>query len=177
MQTILVLMLATAGTMGTTGGNTLAYIATGQVSIPAVRTTVEVRPETHKSGRVTYHYRVLNRRMTPLAEIQIGISPDLDEPELSEEPIGWDLDENNCPQSMTAPRGWIACVGLQEESSHHFLIFAASSDSVHLRPNADLSFSVTVAHPDSAYNTAHFWALSTALPNDMGRVKQVDRRR
>ncbi len=173
IRTGFVSLLAAVGFAGSTGGNPPDGTSPAPSSTTQVHTRVEVRPEKHKSGEVTYHYRVLNLRTSPLAEIKIGLVPSLDEPELMEPPIEWIPGANDCPRSMSAPRGWTACVGRQEESDRHFLIFAAQGDSAFLRAGAELAFAVTVARPDSAYRTARFWALSTELPHDEGRVMEA----
>jgi hypothetical protein len=170
------LVLAGAHELGDFSGATLSGAPAIQSSVPASLTRVEVRVEKLNSGRVTYRYLIINRRTTPLAEVLIGLVPSLEQPELSEQPIGWVPDKNDCPPSMQAPPGWTACVGRQEESRHVFLRFTAGSDSVYLRPNGEMAFSITVARPDSTYGTARFWALSTEFPHEEGQVQLSGRR-
>jgi hypothetical protein len=70
---------------------------------PAERTRIEVWAEADTSGSVRYRYRVIHRRKAEIAEIHIGLGHDLDEPELSAPPVGWDATESPCPPAMKAP--------------------------------------------------------------------------
>jgi hypothetical protein len=144
-----------------------------QSAIPTPTWVFVYTPETRQSGEVTYRYRISNQGTNPLAEIQIGIALSLEEPQLSEAPIGWDPETNNCPPSIEVPRGWTGCIGRQEESDRIYLIFAAKGDSAHLQPGSGLSVAVTVARRDPTYSGARFLALSTAFPNYEGNVTTI----
>ena len=169
----LVSIVAAAGIAGSIGSEPVDTTA-AQSATPTPVWIYFATPVTHKSGEVTYRYRILNTGLGPIAEIQIGIAPSLEEPELSEAPIGWDPDSNNCPPSMRVPPGWTGCIGRQEESDRFYLIITAKGDSTCLHPGSELSVNVMVARADSAYRKARFFALSTSLPNYEGKVTPED---
>jgi hypothetical protein len=134
---------------------------------------IEATAERHASGQVTYHYRAVTALSRPIIEIQLGLVPSMDEPELVEAPVGWDPETRECPPSIRVPAGWTGCVGRQEESSRVFIIIAAGSGAEPLPPNAEMRFSVTVGRPDPTYETTRFSAQSPVLPHVEGRVRRV----
>ncbi len=134
---------------------------------------IEVRIERLASRQVVYHYRAISAHSAPVAEIQLGLTSDMEEPALAEGPVGWDPDADECPSSIRVPDGWTGCVGRQEESSRVFLMIRAGSDAAQLLPGAALRFSVTLARADTTYETTRFTALTTAGPPVPGRVERA----
>ena len=134
---------------------------------------IEVRAERHASGQVTYHYRAVSAHRSPVAEIQLGLTPDMDEPALVEAPEGWDAEARDCPSSIRVPDGWTGCVGRQEESSRVFLLIRAERDAARLLPGGAMPFSVTLARADTTYEATRFSALPASGPPVLGRVERA----
>lgn len=105
-----------------------------------------------------------------MASIYVGLVEGIEEPELVGTPLKWERQVNDCPESMVVPRGWKGCVGNQEESAKHFLVFEAVDDKAVLAAGASAEFSATLARRDVTYEAPVFWAIGVSGTADKGRV-------
>jgi hypothetical protein len=111
-----------------------------------------------------------------LASIYVGLVEGIEEPELAGTPLKWRRQVNDCPESVVVPRGWKGCVGSQEESAKHSLVFEAVDEKAVLAVGASSEFSVTLARRDATYETPVFWAIGVSGTADKGRVAPNPRR-
>lgn len=139
---------------------------------------VKVSQQTLTDGKVTYRYRIENKRTADtlsntIVQFAVGYDYYHGIPELKVPPVGWTF-ESGIPQSSAkSPRNWRVNLITTEESAELNLQWQNDGSS-DILPGQTLSgFSVTVPEADNRYLTGH-WTVFFADSDIASNVLKID---
>lgn len=139
--------------------------------VPPIR--VQVKRLAPASGRVEYHYTVLNGSTFPVSALLVGFDEYYGVPTLASYPVGWDGD--TIPSSSyQAPPGWIFNVQPTEEESLITVKWERSTQGRAIMGGESLGgFMVVLSRADSTYDRGGMWtAYVTGNPPLYGALQR-----